>query len=230
MARESILVVEDDEDILELISYNLSRHGFRVRGVGAGEEALEEVRADPPDLILLDLLLPGMDGFDVCRALKQDGRTAQIPVMMLTARVDESDIVAGLELGADDYMVKPFSPKVLLARVRAILRRRPRRGAEEQEESVEAGPLVIRLGRHEALLEGRAVELTHSELRLLHLLARRPGWVFTRNQILDALRGSDYVATDRSVDVHVAALRKKLGPAADCIETVRNVGYRFRES
>ena len=228
MARETILVVDDEEDILELVQYNLSRAGFKTSCVTSGEEALRVVRGTPPDLILLDLMLPGVDGLEVCRLLKRDPKTAHVPVVMLTAKGEEADVVAGLELGADDYVTKPFSPRVLLARVKAVLRRRV---SAEQEDAatLQTHGIVINPQRHEVLLEGEPVTLTYTEFRLLHYLARRPGWVFTRQQIIDAVRGEGYPVTDRAVDVQVVGLRKKLGTSGRLIETVRGVGYRFRE-
>ena len=181
-----------------------------------------------PDLVLLDLMLPGVDGFAVTRALKADARTAQIPIAFLSARGDEADIVAGLELGAEDYITKPFSPRVLVARVKAILRRRAEAPPAEKA-ILKAHEMTINPGRHEVLVGGKPVELTSTEFRLLHYIARRPGWVFTRNQIIDAVRGEDSAVTDRSVDVHVVSLRKKLGIAGKHIETIRGVGYRFEE-
>lgn len=227
MAREAILVVDDEQDILELVTYNLTKGGYRVSRAASGEEALKLARAKPPDLVVLDLMLPGMDGLEVCKALKQDARTVHVPIMMLTARGEEADVVTGLELGAADYVTKPFSPRVLLARVKAVLRRR----SEEQpddEATVSAHGIVINPGRHEVLVRGKPVEMTHTEFVILRLLARRPGWVFTRQQIIDAARGSAPV-TDRSVDVHIVSLRKKIAPFGDYVETVRGVGYRFKE-
>ena len=229
MANEKIVVVDDEENIQELVKYNLERNGYDVSCIGTGEEALEEVRSFRPDLILLDLMLPGIDGFEVCRALKGDSKTEHIPIIMLTAKGEESDVVTGLELGAEDYIVKPFSPKVLLARVRAVLRRRARTLAGDQE-VIKIKDLTIHPGRREVLFKGKPIELTSTEFRMLHYLARRPGWVFTRQQIIDAARGEDYPVTDRSVDVHIVGLRKKLGAFGKNIETVRGVGYRFRES
>lgn len=228
MAKERILVVEDDEDIRELITYNLTREGYRIAGVPSGEEALGAVHKERPDLILLDLMLPGMDGLEACRGLKADPETSEIPVIMVTAKGEESDIVVGLELGADDYITKPFSPKVLLARIRAVLRRH-REKPHNDKADITIHDLVIRPGRHEVVVGGERIDLTATEFRLLHLLARRPGWVFTRYQIVDALHGDDYPVTDRSIDVQVAGLRKKLGPAGEFIETVRGVGYRLKE-
>jgi len=228
MSNERILVVDDEEDILKLVEYNLARGGCRVICVASGEAALAAAREAPPDLVLLDLMLPGVDGFEVCRSLKADPRTASVPVVILSARGEEADVVAALELGADDYVTKPFSPRVLVARVRAVLRRRAAPAPAEQAALVVHG-VTIDPGRRAVSVGGKAVELTNTEFRLLHLLARRPGWVFTRNQIIDAARGSDAAVTDRSVDVHVAGLRKKLGAAGRHIETIRGVGYRLEE-
>ncbi|MEW6358477.1 MAG: response regulator transcription factor [Planctomycetota bacterium] len=228
MAKQGILVVEDEEDILELVTYNLSKEGYQVRGAVSGEEGLKAVRSNPPDLVVLDLMLPGMDGLQVCKRLKADPRLAQIPVVMLTAKGEEADIMTGLELGADDYITKPFSPKVLIARIRAVLRRRTKTPPDEGE-TIRVRDLVIHPGRHEVLINEKPVELAATEFRILHFLARSPGWVFTRYQIVNAVHGEDYPVTDRSVDVQVSGLRKKLGPAGKYIETVRGVGYRFKE-
>jgi two-component system phosphate regulon response regulator PhoB len=224
-----ILVVEDEKDILELVKYNLGKEGYKVAGVMSGEEALGSIKDKPPDLVVLDLMLPGIDGLEVCRRLKQSDSSRDIPIIMLTAKGEESDIVTGLELGADDYIIKPFSPRVLLARIRAVLRRREVKPVDESA-TINIHNLVIHPGRHEVLVDGKRVDLTATEFRLLHLLARRPGWVFTRYQIVDALHGEDYPVTDRSVDVQCVGLRKKLGSAGEFIETVRGVGYRFKES
>ncbi|MGD9720017.1 MAG: response regulator [Pirellulales bacterium] len=228
MPTERILVVDDEEDLLELIRYNLGKEGYQVRCVATGEIALREVRAQLPDLILLDLMLPAVDGLSVCRILKGDPATQHIPVIMVTAKTEEADIVTGLELGADDYITKPFSPRVLLARVRAILRRKLVQSLEDPS-TIQVHDLVIHPGRHEVLLGGRPVDLTFTEFRLLQFLARKPGWAFSRNQIVDAVKGEDYPVTERSVDVQVAGLRKKLGNYGSYIETVRGVGYRFKE-
>jgi two-component system phosphate regulon response regulator PhoB len=228
MATERILVVDDEEDLLELIHYNLSKEGYQVRCVATGEMAIREARALLPDLILLDLLLPAVDGLAVCKALKSDPQTQHIPIMMVTAKTEEADVVSGLELGADDYITKPFSPRVLLARIRAVLRRRLK-GTPEDASAICVHELVIHPGRHEVLLRGEPVDLTFTEFRLLQFLARKPGWAFSRNQIVDAVKGEDYPVTERSVDVQVAGLRKKLGDLGSYIETVRGVGYRFRE-
>ncbi len=228
MPKETILLIEDEEDIREVMAWNLTREGYRVVEAGNGEEGRRLAVRERPDLIVLDLMLPGIDGLTVARLLKGAGETRDIPVVMVTARGEEADIVAGLELGADDYVVKPFSPRVLVARVRAVLRRRTG-PAEPDGASLVRGGLAIHPGRREATLGGEPLPLTFTEFNLLHLLARRPGWVFTRSQIVDAVRGSDYHVTDRAVDVQVLGLRKKLKGHSDLIETVRGVGYRFRE-
>jgi two-component system phosphate regulon response regulator PhoB len=228
MPKEKILVVDDEEDLLELVRYNLTKEGYRVVCVASGEAAIEQSRKDVPDLVILDLLLPSVDGLEVCRRLKNDAKTRHIPILMLSAKSEEADVVAGLELGADDYMTKPFSPRVLLARVRAVLRRRSAEPPDERS-TVRVHDLVVDPVRHEILLGGKPVELTYTEFALLHFLARKPGWTFTRNQIVDAVKGEDYPVTERSVDVQVAGLRKKMGNFSDYIQTVRGVGYRFKE-
>jgi len=228
MAKEHILVVEDEEDILELLRYNLAKEGYRVTGVVSGEEALVAARSHPPDLIVLDLMLPGKDGLTVCRELKQDAGTREVPIIILTAKGEEADIVAGLELGADDYVTKPFSPRVFLARLRAVLRRRQVEPAAESD-SLTLHEITIHPGRHEVLVQGRPVDLTATEFRLLSFLARRPGWVFTRDQIVQGVQGEDYAVSERAVDVQIVGLRKKLGAAGRYIETVRGVGYRLKE-
>ncbi len=228
MAKEHILIVEDEEDILELVKYNLSKEGYSVTGAISGEDALKSIEAKRHDLILLDLMLPGIDGLEICRRLRRSPHTQDIPIIMVTAKGEDSDIVTGLELGADDYITKPFSPKVLIARIRAVLRRKKIEPVDETS-TINIHELVIHSGRHEVLVSGKRVDLTATEFRLLHFLARRPGWVFTRYQIVDALHGEEYPVTDRSVDVQCVGLRKKLGQAGKYIETVRGVGYRFRE-
>jgi len=228
MSGEKILVVDDEENIRELVKYNLDREGYRVTTVGSGEEAQKQARLALPDLIILDLMLPGMDGLDVCRALKNDPQTAHIAIVMLTVKGEESDIIVGLELGADDYITKPFSPKVLLARLKAVLRRRKSEPIGETD-VLTFDDLVIHPGRYEVSVQGKPAKLTSTEFRILHLMARRPGWVFTRYQIVDAARGEDAAVTDRSVDFHITSLRRKLGPCSDYIETVWGVGYRFKE-
>ncbi len=229
MAKIKVLVIEDDEDIQELLKYNLVKEGYQPFQALTGEAGLQAVRKKDPDLIVLDLMLPGLDGLEVCKKLKKDPRTEAVPVLMLTAKGEESDVVTGLELGAEDYMTKPFSPKVLIARLRAILRRRQGERGEAETGKVSIHDLVIHSGRHEVLVKGKAVTLTVTEFRLLDFLASRPGWVYTRYQIVDGVRGEDYPVTERSVDVQIVGLRKKLGSAGEYIETVRGVGYRFKE-
>jgi len=228
MAKPKILVVDDEEDILELLRFNLTKEGFAVVCAASGEEALKSARQERPNLMLLDLLLPGMDGLEVARRLKSDPSTQEIPVIMVTAKGEEADIVAGLEVGAEDYITKPFSPKVLIARVRAVLRRKSAAPADDKE-VLAVHDLLIHPGRREVLVKGKPVPLTFTEFGILNFLARRPGWVFTRSQIVDAVKGDEYFVTDRAVDVQIVGLRKKLGSAAKAIETVRGVGYRFKE-
>jgi two-component system alkaline phosphatase synthesis response regulator PhoP len=226
MVKPRILVVDDEEDILELVRYNLERDGYSVTCVLTGEEAVESARSSRPDLLVLDIMLPGLDGLEVCRTLKKDPATAGIPIVMLTAKGEETDVVVGLELGADDYLSKPFSPKVLSARVRAVLRR-ARQEEETAEGRIEVGDLMIDPRRHEVRVAGSPIELTATEFRILHILARRRGWVFTRDQIVGAIHPDEIPVAERSVDVHIVSLRRKLGPVAAKIETVRGVGYRF---
>jgi two-component system alkaline phosphatase synthesis response regulator PhoP len=227
-AGHRVLVVDDEDDLLELVRYNLSKEGYDVACVGSGEEALKAARRQPPDVIVLDLMLPAVDGLEVCRRLKADPRTREIPIIMLTAKSEEADMIAGLDRGADDYMAKPFSPRVLNARIKALLRRHDARRQTEAEYTIDVHELSINPGRHEATLAGKPLELTYTEFALLQFLARRPGWAYTRTQIVDAVKGEDYPVTERSVDVQVAGLRKKLGTHGSYIETVRGVGYRFR--
>ena len=229
MPKERILVVDDEEDILELVRYNLVKEGYQVTGALTGEDALKKARSEAFDLIVLDLMLPGIDGLDVTKKLKGNQKTENIPIVMLTAKGEEADIVTGLELGADDYITKPFSPRVLVARVRAALRRKTQ-PPEDETAAVQIHDLEIDPGRRSVLVSSKPVDLTYTEFQVLYILARRPGWVFTRAQIVDAVRGDHYPVTDRSVDVQIVGLRKKLGACGKYIETVRGVGYRFREN
>jgi len=229
MTCKKILIVEDEEDVMELIRYNLSKEGLNCDAAYNGHDALKMAKAMLPDLVLLDLMLPEIDGLEVCRQLKSSPQTENIPIVMVTAKSDETDIVTGLELGADDYITKPFSPKVLVARVKAVLRRKT---AEMPGKStvVRIHDIQIDPGRHKVLVKDKTVELTSSEFNLLHFLAVRPGWVFTRYQIVDAIHGSDYPVTDRSIDVQIVGLRKKLESSGKYIETVRGIGYRFKDT
>jgi two-component system, OmpR family, alkaline phosphatase synthesis response regulator PhoP len=234
MIKQSVLVVEDEEDIRELVSYHLLKEGYKVASVASGEEALDTALAEPPDIIVLDVMLPGIDGMAVCQKLRTNPKTAGVVIMMLTAKGEEADIVRGLNLGANDYVTKPFSPRVLVARVRAALRRTPVAEPEEvpdaeEEKIIEIRDVVIHPGRHEVRVGGAAVVLSSTEFRMLYLLASKPGWVFSRQQILDGVHGDKYAITDRAVDVQIVGLRKKLGRAGKNIETVRGVGYRFKE-
>ena len=223
-----ILVVEDDPDILELLSYNLKQNGFEVIPVADGEAALAKLESELVDLILLDLMLPGIDGLEVCRSLKQRSGVRDIPVLMLTAKAEEVDRIVGLELGADDYVVKPFSPRELLLRIKAILRRAT--GGTEIDESarLRAGPLLIDPHGHQVLFEGSLLELTATEFKLLHILVQRRGRVQTRDELLNVVWGYEYGGYGRTVDTHIRRLREKLGKAGNLIETVRGVGYRFK--
>ena len=227
MAKGTILVVDDEEDIQELLTLNLVREGYDVVTADTGEQALELAKAKLPALTVLDLMLPGLGGLDVCKILKNNSKTRHIPVIMLTAKSEESDIVAGLELGADDYITKPFSSKVLVARVRRILRKKEDQGTNG--EVIKIHEMVIDPARREVTLKGQPISLTLSEFNILATLARRPGLVFTRYQIVDSLHGGDYVVSDRAVDVQITYLRKKLGDCKHYIETVRGVGYRFKD-
>ena len=230
MAKSKVLVIEDEPDILEVIQYNIEREGHKVIACRDGEQGLSRIRTDDPDLVILDLMLPGMDGSEVCRQVKADPVTRGIPIIMVTAKGEESDVVLGLGLGADDYITKPFSPRELVARVNVALRRGTVREERGDGERVARGKLVIDLGRFEARAADEQLNLTPTEMRLLHFLASHPGRVFPRAHLLSRVIGEDAVVTDRNIDVHVRALRLKLGDHASVIETVRGVGYRFAEA
>ncbi len=226
-SRARILVVEDEPDIRELIQHNLSQDGFDVSVAPSAEEGLRRIQARSPDLVILDLMLPGMPGLDLCRRLRQDPKTQHLPLLILTARSEESDVVLGLELGADDYVTKPFSVRELVSRVRAVLRRSNRDEPPVGDGIVRAGDIEIDSGRFEVRVDGRPLIFTPSEFRLLRALASRPGQVMTRDQLLDYITEGRSVIIDRNVDVHVRSLRKKLGPAGQHLVTVRGVGYKF---
>ena len=230
MAKERILVVDDEEDILELLKYNLNREGYQVVSASSGEKCLQKAGSEKLDLIVLDLMLPGMDGLEVAKILKNNSNTLHIPIIMLTAKGEEADIVTGLELGADDYITKPFSPRILIARVRAVIRRKKKEETDDDMSVIQVHDIVINSHKREIIANGKPVDLTFTEFQVLYYLAKRPGWVFTRTQIVDAVRGDYYPVTDRSVDVQIVGLRKKLGSCGRYIETVRGVGYRFREN
>ncbi|HDI00592.1 MAG TPA: response regulator transcription factor [Firmicutes bacterium] len=219
-----IAIVDDEPDILELISYHLKKERFEVREFRDGEGLLSFIETMLPDLVILDLMLPGMDGLEVCRVLRGNRRTSSVPIIMLTAKGSEADKVVGLELGADDYVVKPFSPRELVARVKAVLRRAK---VEEKGESLVIGDLAIDTNRFEVRFKGRRIDLTPTEFRILAILAERPGWVFTRNQLLNELWQEDKVVLDRTIDVHIRHLREKLGEGGRLIKTVRGIGYKL---
>jgi len=226
--KKTVLIVEDEEDLRDIVIYNLEREGYKTIGVESGEEGLERAIALKPNLILLDLMLPGMNGMDVCRQLKQNDSTKKIPIIMVSAKGEEADIVSGLELGADDYVTKPFSPRILLARVSSVLRR-SKDVSKEEASKLQIDGMKIDTKKFQLSINDENIDLTKSEFGILHFLASHRGWVFTRYQIVDAIRGEKYVVTERAIDVQIAGLRKKLGEYADLIETVRGVGYRFKE-
>ncbi len=227
MRKAKILVVEDEKDIAELIQYNLEREGYTVKVLPTAEEALNLLKTDLPDLILLDVMLPGMDGLEACRLIKGESRTQNIPVIMATAKSEESDVIVGLQLGADDYIPKPFSPRILVARVKTILRRFARKDIPQETRNL--GAFLMDIPKHKVIYENKPIELTTIEFNILEFLSRHPGRVFSRDQILDQAWSEGKFIVDRAVDVHVRSLRKKLKKGADLIETVRGVGYRFKE-
>jgi two-component system phosphate regulon response regulator PhoB len=228
MPKGTVLVIDDEKDLIELVQYNLQREGFEVLEARDGESGLSAARQHKPDLILVDLMLPGLDGLDVCRQLRGDPRTARIPLIILTARSSEPDRVVGLELGADDYVTKPFSPRELAARVKAVLRRSS--APPEPTRPIRRGELVIDHLHHQVLCGNEPVTLTATEFRLLHFLGGHPGRVFSRSELIDGALGKDLVVVERTIDVHVLALRRKLGRCGEWIETVRGFGYRFKAS
>lgn len=233
MKKPTILLIEDDIDIQQLVSYNLIKAGMNVSCADRDDEAFSILAKEKIDGILLDLMLPGKDGLEICKILRGDEKTKNIPIIMLTAKSEEDDIIAGLNIGADDYVTKPFSPKVLIARVKAVLRRK--RDTEQPSEKNDEYKILtvhnlrVDPGRHEVHLHGRQIHLTGTEFTILYLLAEKAGWVFTRQQIIDRVRGYEYLITPRAVDVQIFNLRKKMGDAGDLIETVRGIGYRLKE-
>ena len=228
MQKTKIVVVEDEADILEVIDYNLSKEGFDVSSSSDGLDGLALVQKEIPDLVLLDLMLPGMDGIEICRTLKADSATRSISIIMVTAKGEESDIVLGLGIGADDYVLKPFRPRELIARVKSVLRRGGLK-EEANQEIITIDGLVIDCHRHEVRLEGKIINLTAMEFKLLYFLASHPGRVFTREQILNNVSSEDAYIIDRNIDVHIRSIRKKLDKQRDLIETIHRVGYRFRD-
>jgi DNA-binding response OmpR family regulator len=231
-AQKKILVVDDEKDIVEMITFNLRRHGYGVLTAHNGLDALELAEREMPDLIILDLMMPGVDGMEVTRRLKADPRLSQIPLLMLTARSEETDVVVGLTVGADDYVTKPFSMKILLARLSTVLRRAEAASAAPTDDGnvLRAGPLTIDLSKHEASRDGEVLKLTLTEFKLLTALVTARGRVLSRDQLMDKAMGADVFVTDRAIDVHITAIRKKLGDASWLIHTVRGVGYRLQES
>lgn len=229
MKREKIIVIEDESDILELIEYNLMREGYTVLTSRNGDKGLQMVREQAPDLVLLDLMLPGLDGIEVCRRLKADPITRSVPILMVTAKGEESEVVLGLGVGADDYVIKPFSPKELMARVGAVLRRGPLKEEQGKGDRIVHQGLVIDAARHEVRVDSKPIPFTATEFRLLHFLASHPGRVFKRDQLLNRVIGENAFVHDRNIDVHVRSIRKKLDNHRQLIETIRGVGYRFQD-
>lgn len=229
MSKKKIVIIEDEPDILEVLSYNLQREGFEVFSATNGTLGLSLVNKEVPDLILLDLMLPGMDGIEICSAIKNDPATQNTLVIMVTAKGEESDIVLGLGVGADDYITKPFSPKELVARVKAVLRRGVLVENSNQQEKVEVGELSIDTSKYEVSVADQKIHLTATEFRLLHYLACYPGRVFSREQLLSRAMGDDVVVVDRNIDVHIRGIRKKMDVDPPMIETIRGVGYRLRD-
>ncbi len=233
MAKLNVLIVEDEADIQQLVSYNLIKSGFHVTCADSAEEALDYLTNEKFDCMLLDIMLPGMSGLELCAAIRStEGKfNTETPIIMMTAKGEEEDVVTGLENGADDYITKPFSPKVLIARVKAVVRRSENTKKLEETDSetnITVASLAIDKGRHVVTLDGMEVHLTITEFGILSLLAGKPGWVFTRQQIIDAVRGYDFLVTPRAIDVQIFGLRKKMGDAGQMIETVRGIGYRFK--
>jgi len=228
MVKEKIWLVEDEEDILALVYYNLEKEKYSVTGFQSSEEMFSALGKDSPDLFVLDVMLPGMDGFEACRRLKKDERFARIPILILTARSEESDIISGFELGADDYLSKPFSPRILIARVKALLRRANLKSAGARDKIV-FDDIIIDNDRHEVFVEGKPISLTSTEFKILTLLIGKQGWVFSRDQIITAVHDDVISVTDRTVDVQIVSLRKKLGNKQSLIKTVRGVGYKLGE-
>jgi len=229
MSQKRIVVVEDEPDILEVLSYNLKREGFSVTTAMDGNKGLSLIQKELPDLVVLDLMLPGMDGLELCRQLRANERTQYLLIIMVTAKSEESDLVLGLGIGADDYIAKPFSPRELVARVKAVMRRSASGGKINKSDKISINGLTIDVTKHTVTLGQKSIQLTATEFRLLYRLARYPGRVFSREQLLDQSVGNDAIVVDRNIDVHIRAIRKKIGDDQEYIETIRGVGYRFKE-
>jgi len=227
MIKSKILIVDDEKDILELLKYNFEKEGYKTLSATSGEKAIEIAQSAKPDLIVLDLMLPGKNGLEVCRILKNQKPTSSIPIIMLTAKDSETDVVVGIEVGADDYITKPFSPKVVLAKIKAILRRLEEKS--KQVEEIKFGDLLINTEKHKVTIKNNPIDLTITEFRILEFLSKNPGKAFTRDQVLNNAWKDEPFIVDRAVDVHIRGLRKKLGKYSELIETVRGVGYRFKE-
>ena len=228
MSKGTVLLIDDEKDILEMVRYNLEKEGFDAILATSGQSGLDIATKHKPDLLILDLMMPGLDGVEVCKRLRANPSTNRIPIIMLTARAAETDRIVGLEIGADDYITKPFSPRELVARVKAVLRRT--RPAEELPQLIRQGDIVIDLARHEVTCAGKPIVLTATEFRILQTLAGRPGRVFGRDEIIDSAIGDDNNVFDRTIDVHITSIRRKLGKQGDVIETVRGFGYKFRDT
>lgn len=229
MAKTKVLVIEDDRSLAEVLSYNLKQAGYEVLHSSDGQDGLLQAQIKSPDIVILDLMLPIIDGHDVCRRLRADASTKDVLIVMLTAKAEESDELIGFSLGADDYVTKPFSVKVLLERIKALRRRRAGDIASPDEVTARLGVTVDRR-RHQAAVDGKPLPLTRSEFRLLDTLIRQPGRVFDRAELIDAALGEDTMVMERTIDVHIRALRRKLGAYAEVVETVRGVGYRYRDT
>ncbi|OUW41237.1 MAG: DNA-binding response regulator [Gammaproteobacteria bacterium TMED180] len=227
MKKQKIIVVEDEPDLVDVVTYNLKREGYLVLAAQRGDEGINLIRSERPDLVLLDLMLPGMDGLSICRQMKSDSSLSEIPIIIASAKGEESDVVIGLEMGADDYLAKPFSPRELLARIKAVLRRGAPRDVIRERLVIRG--LVIDSGKHEVRIEDEIVSLTSTEFKLLHHLASSKGRAFSREQLLNKVVGMGVVVVDRNIDVHIRAVRKKLGNHSNMIQTIRGVGYRFVE-
>ena len=223
-----VLIIEDDRGLAEVLSYNLKKDGFEVYSAYDGRDGLQQAEVKSPDLIILDIMLPVIDGLEVCRRLRSNATTKEAIILMLTAKAEETDQVVGFSLGADDYVTKPFSVKVLVERIKALQRRR-RGETEETEEKASRLGIVVDRRSHRATIDSRDLELTRSEFRLLDTLIRQPGRVFRRSELIDAALGEDTMVLERTIDVHIRGLRRKLGPSCNVVETVRGVGYRFRD-